>query len=215
MMGVAVETKKTGTSCKVHSGPVTLRQRGAESREDRTLVYVSPPLPIQSPDESSVVGAFPLFQLEHSVWTPGRLRGIAKNRLDEEDPRLPVKRRLRSGLLLRWTRGISENEPHAVEAWYSIVAAWLRGQDHVKVAEDYFLSRRWAYELVSRYLGAASYYLFADDLRAGVCRQTHPGGGSGHAFNRDGAGLFAETCSACVLLRGADWEGWVAIEESA
>ena len=119
------------------------------------------------------------------------------------------QRRLRGALLIRWTRGISEHEPHAVSAWYGIVSTWLCGGDHVAVAEtEFFLSRAWAYELVTRYLNAASFYLFADDLRAGVCAVTHPGRGGGSAREQDG--LFAETCGACTELAGADWEGWVA-----
>lgn len=201
-------------SLTVHCDAGIIRQGRVVSKDEvnHALVYSTA---TATPSPSVAVPRHvPTRQLEHSVWTPDQLRNLSRSFIPRDDQvRLPVKRRLSGALLIRWTRGIAENEPHAVDPWYSIVSTWLRRGDHVKVAEDFFLGRRWAYELVSRYLGAASYYLFADDLRAAVCRQTHgSAGGRGSAFNRDGAGLFAETCHACVLLRGADWEGWVTIE---
>lgn len=197
----------------LNSGPHALGQSGISRRKDDTLVYTSAPSPISEAIEAPSSGAFSLRQLEHSHWTPTALRRLARTRLYGDPPERPVQSKLRSSLPLRWYKGVAEHEPHAVEAWSSIVDGWLWRRDLGAIAETHFLSERWAYALVSRFLAASSYFLFADDLRAGICAQTHyESGGSGRAFDPDSVGMFAETCQACVLLRGADWEGWVAIE---
>lgn len=195
----------------MHSAPIIKAQGGAKSKDDSTLVYTSrPPNPEELLYLGTVLRLEPI-QLKHSRWTPLALRRLARSRLYGDHPARVIQSRLRHAYLARWARGVAENEPHAVEAWHGIVDAWLHGGDPVAVAERFFLGRRWAFELVSRFLAAASFYAFSDDLRAGICRMTHPGNGG---RTNDAPSQAAETCSACILLAGADWEGWIAVEEA-